>query len=140
MEDYSFSWDAVNICSSPLLDRDPGRVGLPSMLLHPCQTTNINKWKYITKWDRNVVFESLFLQPFAKVKIIMRAQINLVCQRLPQGYSSPFKINTARNFSRQTNKQLQLHCKRFDICNWFPDGLNKPKTIRDMKFLYNVKH
>lgn len=43
MDDYSFSWHAVNICSSPLLDRDPGRVGLPSMLLHPCQTTNINK-------------------------------------------------------------------------------------------------
>ena len=33
----------------------------------------------------------------------MRAQINLVCKRLPQGYSSPFKTTTARNFSRQTN-------------------------------------
>ena len=71
----------------------------------------------------------------------MRAQINLVCKRLPQGYSSPFKITTARNFSRQTNKQLQLHCKQFHICNWFPDGLKKPNTIFLFKcFLRDHRH
>ena len=71
----------------------------------------------------------------------MRAQINLVCKRLPQGYSSPFKITTARNFSRQTNKQLQLHCKQFDICNWFPDGFKKPNTIFLFKcFLRDHRH